>query len=119
METSNKLPKEFKEKWLEALRSGDYKQIGSELCAGGKYCCIGVAGKVLGMRDSTLEANGTFDTDNDGKDWNGNFKYMKSKVPSSILGSIRSSETVATLTHMNDSEGKSFDEIADWIEDNL
>lgn len=37
---------EIKAKWLEALRSGEYKQGGGALCAnasdGMEYCCLGV-----------------------------------------------------------------------------
>lgn len=43
-----KLPKVFKKKWLEALRSGDYKQGDGMLFCDGKYCCLGVADKVCG-----------------------------------------------------------------------
>lgn len=59
MEKTFKLPKEFAEKWLEALRSGKYKQTEGTLvriieefndkdpkC---KYCCLGVAGKICNI----------------------------------------------------------------------
>lgn len=38
---------EDKAKWLEALRSGEYKQIDSTLCADGRYCCLGVLETIL------------------------------------------------------------------------
>lgn len=34
--------KEIKEKWLEALRSGEYKQARSTLRIYDNYCCLGV-----------------------------------------------------------------------------
>ena len=58
-----KLPKEFAEKWIEALKSGDYKQGHSMLattdveCFDGEtlppiekcsFCCLGVAAKISG-----------------------------------------------------------------------
>jgi hypothetical protein len=35
--------KEFRKKWVEALRSGQYKQGRKRLCCDGAYCCLGVA----------------------------------------------------------------------------
>ena len=41
---------ELKTKWLEALRSGEYKQCqGSLTDNGGGYCCLGVLAKVAGL----------------------------------------------------------------------
>ena len=106
-----KLEKGFKKKWLEALRSGDYEQGTGTLCRKGKYCCLGVGGKVVGMRDDTLKVNDVFDKDL----WVGNVHYMKSKIPSQLINIVISSQ----LTRMNDLHGKSFSEIADYIEKNL
>ena len=51
-----RLPKEFTEKWLKALRSGEYKQAQNILCSSsGGYCCLGVAAKVVGHDDESLE----------------------------------------------------------------
>lgn len=37
------MPMETKDKWLKALRSGEYKQTTGSLCDGkGGYCCLGV-----------------------------------------------------------------------------
>jgi hypothetical protein len=35
--------KEFRKKWVEALRSGKYKPGRKRLCRDGAYCCLGVA----------------------------------------------------------------------------
>ena len=35
--------KEHLRKWVEALRSGDYKQAEGALSRGDSYCCLGVA----------------------------------------------------------------------------
>lgn len=48
------LPKEFTEKWLTALRSGEYKQIQNTLCKDGGYCCLGIAGLTCGLQDSLM-----------------------------------------------------------------
>ena len=57
-----KLPKEFKEKWLSALRSGEYTQAREALWVGNGYCCLGVACKVAkqiedSYRESELNIN--------------------------------------------------------------
>lgn len=36
------MPRETLEKWLAALRSGQYKQGAEALCSEGRYCCLGV-----------------------------------------------------------------------------
>ena len=45
---------EDKAKWLEALRSGEYKQTDNTLCNGTAYCCLGVLEVVL---DGKVEQN--------------------------------------------------------------
>ena len=59
-----KLPKIFKAKWIEALRSGQYKQgtnalivertskTGRELQP--SYCCLGVACSIVGISDDFM-----------------------------------------------------------------
>lgn len=42
-----KMKAEDKAKWLEALRSGEYKQTAETLCHDGAYCCLGVLETVL------------------------------------------------------------------------
>jgi hypothetical protein len=36
------MPKDLLDKWLAALRSGEYKQCRGMLAANGGYCCLGV-----------------------------------------------------------------------------
>lgn len=42
-----KMKAKDKAKWLEALRSGEYKQTDSALCVDGAYCCLGVLQTIL------------------------------------------------------------------------
>jgi hypothetical protein len=53
-----KLNKQFKKQWLAALRSGEYKQGTDQLVNGSgsdaSHCCLGVAGRVLGVPNSKL-----------------------------------------------------------------
>jgi hypothetical protein len=102
-----KLPVEFKTQWLESLRSGEYKQgkdaLKTVTADGTFYCCLGVASVFCGG-----------DNDEQYK----NQVLMGDTVPAAIRGEAWNNPTVARLTSMNDS-GKSFNEIADWIEKNL
>lgn len=95
------LPKEFGEKWIAALRSGEYKQDteNSTLRHDGCYCVVGVA---------AIANNLEFKNDNravlnDGTD------IIK------FIGKFLFRE----LYNLNDHDEKSFPEIADWIEQNV
>lgn len=109
-----KLPKRFKEKWLKALRSGEYKQGQSELYNGeDKYCCLGVACDVAGHGKS-LKQHGHF----------GSISMTKFKnVPEMIKGRCNNDDHIEKLTNMNDGwnlkRPRSFKQIANWIERNL
>ncbi len=109
----NKLPIEFKEKWIAALRSGEYKQ-GSEVLysnSRGTYCCLGVACIVGGMSKESIAGCGLIQCMEEYKD-----------VPELLIGD---GNPIGTLTAMNDgvSEYKgrpqTFLEIADYIEKEL
>jgi hypothetical protein len=53
-----KLPKEFTEKWLKALKSGKYEQGTEQLVTGdNKYCCLGVACSILGINDNEISTS--------------------------------------------------------------
>lgn len=103
-----KLPKEFKKKWLEALRSGDYKQGTSILKNNDRYCCLGVACSVAGY-ERTLDSYKTGYIDD---------KRRFKNVPEILKGGFENPIT-SELMDMNDSYDKNFNEIADWIEENL
>ena len=52
-----RLPREFAEKWIKSLRSGDYKQGRGGLYNESKnnYCCLGVACSMLGVENERLK----------------------------------------------------------------
>lgn len=91
---------ELKTKWLEALRSGEYKQTTNLMYKAETdgYCCLGVlaicAGRIKTeiQWDTFLTNGGTYD--------------------------ILTPDTQRTLASMNDG-GKSFATIADYIEHNI
>lgn len=121
MSKQYQLPREFAEKWVKALRSGEYKQ-GKE-CLGNKdngYCCLGIAAitagatdKMLLKSDNTTLANYLTRDEFGPKITNKIFE----NIPQQLIG-LYGNQLVTELTSRNDS-GQSFTEIADWIEQNV
>lgn len=95
-------------KWVEALRSGEYKQCRAYLFDGEGYCCLGVYSKVvLGHTDDFLYRDGMSIR------WNNKENIEHLYV---ILRKFLGSDKVDLFISMND-KGKSFNEIADKIEE--
>jgi hypothetical protein len=95
---------QIKTKWIEALRSGEFKQAQNKLQQGDGYCCLGVLCRVADLtidaREDTIIVDG----------------YVMSYDALSKFGLT---ETLrAPLISMNDS-GKTFSDIAAYIEANL
>lgn len=116
-----KLPKEFTEKWLEALRSGKYNQATGVLYSPFKhgYCCLGLAASLCGMKDEELYGHQFIqgscysieEIEKIRKDgYPEELSTMEFYLPVSSLG--------GGLAEMNDA-GITFEEIADWIEENV
>ena len=98
-------------KWLEALRSGEYEQAQYKLHDGhASYCCLGVLCKVDGYLD---EVPGGF-LDPEDEDEIVFEEYVPMKVWKRT-GLDR--ELQSYVSCLNDTEGKTFDEIADEIEE--
>ena len=98
--------RELRDKWVKALRSGEYKQGRLRLrdIKTNSYCCLGV----LCMVDKAEIR----DQDRDGEELSA--KYLKD-----LNWEV---ETMSILTSINDGIGqnpRSFLEIADWIEKNI
>lgn len=100
--------KELKDKWVKALRSGDYDQGKGALCqvshTGAEYCCLGVLYEVEHGPDK-WEDNG------DG--------FLHTHFGSRVVYSQDPSMPACCLVTLNDSNGWTFEKIADWIEENL
>jgi len=140
------LPREFAEKWLAALRSGEYQQGRGTLVhmrykdntatvGTPEYCCLGVACRIEGIDPEAMVDRG-FPED---------IMALTVKVPTSIFGPhIDNDTSIPSLggvlgalndgneinTKVKDEEGidiiinpeekkYSFEEIADWIEANV
>lgn len=104
-----KLPKDFKTQWIEALRSGKYKQGVRRLHnkEHDAYCCMGVACRLV-------------DKDIDLEDWGVIADSLNLNLPPMLVSKPFDAKLVPDkLIDLNDIQDKSFNEIADWIEENL
>lgn len=97
------MEKKLKAKWIEALRSGSFVQARGFLKNSDGHCCIGVLAEVQGMPWSRM---GPTDSD-----------LQTSWLPTGYRGGL-STDQMNDLANMNDG-GKTFPEIADYIEENL
>lgn len=104
---------EFKAKWIAALRSGNYKQTKYVLKSDDRYCCLGVACEVAGLKDGgTTKGSSSFV----GPNGDDNHLIM----PYSAAHALRLDDgDQKILGRMNDSEDSTFAQIADYIEANL
>lgn len=105
---------ELKQKWVNALRSGEYKQGKNYLrrknSSGDTYCCLGVLFDV--WKGDWEEITNCYAAKNiDGTASTATLVRLLTKIDLSDI-------THNTLISMNDN-GKSFHEIANWIEGHI
>ena len=120
------LPKDFKEAWIKALKSGNYVQGAGALRKPAKhshpdskpkYCCLGVACSVAGVPEKHITGEWI--------DYRSLFNVNYDDVPEILHGESDENELVDALSAMNDSYCEdyklkfSFEDIADWIDDNI
>ena len=107
---------QVKEKWLSALRSGDYKQTKSCLHKGDGFCCLGVLCDLYGKENDVewklVDAGIYYE-----------FQDKKAILPHSVIEwagvEDDNPEICETpLSRLNDN-GSTFNEIADLIEKHL
>lgn len=105
----------LKAKWIEALRSGQYPQMASalrgEMNDQPAFCCLGVLCDVMGAswQDGVPRLGGSRLDDHD--------EEILGRWTLETVGFDEKQQTV--LFKMNDEEGKTFSEIADYIEANI
>jgi hypothetical protein len=111
---------ELKGRWTAKLRSGDYLQGKGALRKRGEerdlFCCLGVLCEIAVedgevVRSETPEVIG----------WNYRYAEEGALLPIELEGwsGIASYDDRRKLMDLNDSKGKTFAEIADWIDANL
>lgn len=100
----NDMNQEINQKWVEALRSGKYRQTRGKLKArNGAMCCLGVLCDIQGAEWEWYQ--GRYMTE-------GSSQHLPGRYNPSIASEF-------TLIGMNDNQKCSFAEIADYIEENL
>lgn len=96
----------LRQKWIDALRSGKFRQAQYTLKdEDGGYCCIGVLCKIQRASFAKLKKDrGTL--------------QIAGTLPRALTGGLEAYE-LSALSRLNDCSGKSFAEIADYIEQNI
>lgn len=108
--------KEIKQQWIDALRSGNYLQgkgCLTQIKDGKEYdCCLGVLCKVLKLEREETEMllPGGYIEGYEYRDINSKREVY------TLLPSLSKGIPVMTLQLLNDREGATFNEIADYIE---
>ena len=95
------------DKWIEALRSGKYKQGKGYLKKGDYYCCLGVFCEVIGLKGTVVPD----------REWDQVYEYEGEHctLPDKVKV-LFDNLNVDTLIGLND-RGSSFVEIADQLAD--
>lgn len=96
--------KAIKKEWIEALRSGKYKQGQGSLYRDGAYCCLGV------LFDATQDGYWRYE--------DGTWKAEKASGWYGAEEGLLTTRDEQRLSYLND-RGLSFSDIARWIEENL
>src|ERR1700753_806917 len=99
----------FGANFIQALKSGIYKQNRCGLTANGGYCFLGVVCKIFNIADDDIRFRQWIPRNNP------KFKH----IPKEIQGNGTESELARVLSELNDKKMLSFTEIADWIEQNV
>ena len=102
---------DLKQQWIEALRSGNYLQgknwLADDMGTNVYYCCLGVLCEIAEL-DKYIEGSVVY---YDGRD---------QTPPQWLTFDVGLTQVqVSSLVYMNDDENKTFEEIADWIEENV
>jgi hypothetical protein len=98
--------------WIKALRSGEYKQISGKLGDNNGYCCLGVACEVYRKQfPLELVVRGYGDRVYDG---------FYGELPPVVREAFGlDNEQMGLCMEMNDNQGKTFSEIADYLEEEM
>ncbi len=105
--TNQKLPKKFKENWVNALTSGEYQQTTHTLCDEYGFCAIGVACRAAGVPEEQLMGKTNVNSD----------MVENYNLPLDIQDP--ENELLDTIIELNDNENLTFNQIASFIDENV
>ena len=106
------MKEEIKDRWVEALRSGKYQQGQGTLKYGESFCCLGV---LCDLHAKETGVDWEYDPRRNAQKYLGNTGVPPVKVHSWAGIRHKANEV---LTNLNDARGYTFEQIADWIEEN-
>jgi hypothetical protein len=101
---------QIKQKWVSALLSGEYQQTQNRLRTDNGFCCLGVLCDLYGKENNVEWELGCGNL----YQFQGNYGTL----PSSVVEWSSLEDRGTTLIVLNDS-GKTFEEIADIIEEQM
>ena len=113
-----KLDPDFKQKWVKALRSGEYKQGNGNLYKSDEncFCCLGVACLIAGESLDALDFEELISPE----------LFQNNNIPEYLkCDYLEKDSPVRKLVDMNDGANEfkdnkqSFEQIADWIDTHL
>lgn len=107
--------KELKEKWVTALESGKYKQGTDTLFDGVSYCPLGVLCKVAGKKYAIFEEGFISYPLDEGSPWQTEIPPATASAMGLGEDTTKKGGTQDLIMGMNDTDGRSFKEIAEWI----
>jgi len=105
---------QVKQKWIDALRSGEYEQAKFTLKCEYGYCCLGVLTDLY-IQENDLEW--VYDNKSNNYEFDGNEGSLCNYVIK--WSDFPDGKVEEELIKMNDTTLKTFSEIADYIEENL
>jgi len=119
-----KMDPKSKKKWLKALRSGKYEQTTYRLCevedGHFSYCCLGVLAEECIVGDWICHPHRAGEGYSLEVCRGKTFVRGYGMLPPAALRQVGLDRHAAEeLAALNDDEGKSFKQIANWIEKNL
>lgn len=114
-----KLDPEKKRIWVEALRSGDYKQTSSYLKTSKGMCCLGVYADAVEHVEWFPTDEVFSETEKDQSLIDGPFSFNNGNCVTSIPGDWVDRKATRHLIDLNDIQKKDFNAIADWVEEHL
>jgi len=129
----DRMDPEWKEKWVEALRSGKYTQTNKALRDNKGMCCLGVLCDVVDTSRWRLDTTLSKIEDNpwayfsemleDADGWNGDRLFEScedSELPQDVRGLTGISlHSMSKCIDLNDAQSKTFTEIADIVEQEM
>lgn len=114
--------KDVKEAWVDALRSGKYRQTRETLADYQGHCCLGVLAEVLNKQFPEVYAETQTKFEKTGWEiriYYNPGSYKAGGLPMSLVDKIGLSSQIQDKLSTRNDDGATFQEIAAYIQENL